>query len=110
GSEFQLEEDVRDVIVLATVRAKPVCLKVRIPKAEGCVFVDAAEDTFRRDRIVPAGEAGRQQGEPVAVEDRIELVERERAGTAGLSFSSIARCVSCRASTGRFVVCLPMAS
>src|SRR5216117_2448714 len=70
--------------------AKLVCLEVRIPEAEGRVFVDAAEDTFRRDGVVSAGEASRQQDEPVAAEDRIELVERERAGTAGADEEEVA--------------------
>ena len=77
GRELDLDEGVGDVVVLVVVVAEAVGLVSAVARAERELLVDARDDrlaravSFSPNRPLPARYL-------VAVEERIELVERER--------------------------------
>ena len=66
-----------NVIVLVRVFSKPVRLKVKPAKAEGCLIVNPREHTFSTIRVIFTAKAGRLEPNPISGEQRIELVEGE---------------------------------
>ena len=80
GPDLELREGGRDLVVLRVVLAETVGVVAAIAGAEGELVVDARDDAFAREGAV----LGRQQAaldvHLVAVEERVELVEGERAG------------------------------
>src|SRR5439155_7348597 len=57
---------------------------------EGGVFVDAGDDAFSTKRVMFTGKTARLQGDCIAVENGIELVEGERPRTAGTDEEEVA--------------------
>ena len=66
--------------------------KVEATKAKGCLLVDARNDTFSGIRVIFTDKAARLHGDPIPVKQGIELIERERSGTAGADEEQVAFC------------------
>ena len=83
GRKFQLQKRVAYSIPLVRVRSPSVRLKVKAAEAERKFFVNSREHTFSRVGAILAGEATGLERDPVTVEDRIELVERNARRSSG---------------------------
>src|SRR5215470_15622262 len=88
--ELELRKEVEDVVILQGVLAKSVGLEVAVSHADREMLVNRRDDAFGRPRVVVPDETGDLKGDAVAVEDRIELVERQAGWTSGADQEQVA--------------------
>ena len=92
GRKFQLQKGVGDVILLVSVCFAPVRLKIGVTNAEGSFLVNARDDTFSTPGVCFHRQAARLQGDPIPVEQGIELVEGESRRAPGADEEQVALC------------------
>src|SRR5262249_38404219 len=88
--DLHLRKDVADLVLLEGVLAPSVGGELVVARAERHLLVDAGDRSLSRPEAVLPDDPAPQEVHLVAVEERVELVERERSRPAGADEEQVA--------------------